>query len=141
MRQMYIALCLIQQNDKYLMQLRNGDPKIGGAGLVGCFGGKLEPGETSHQAAHREMGEETSHQPHIHDLTYVGEVNVESDHMLEPVKVCAHVYKVMLDSAVKLEAAEGKLVQMTLDQVKESFDTLTTGTRACFETLVFQGSE
>ncbi len=138
MRQLNIALCLIEQDGKYLMQLRDGDPKIGGAGLIGCFGGKIEAGETPAQAALREMSEETNHKPQKQHLSYLGEVNVVSDHKLEAVKVRAHVHKVMLDAATKIEAAEGKLVRMTLDEVKKNLDRLTTGTRACFETLVFE---
>jgi 8-oxo-dGTP pyrophosphatase MutT (NUDIX family) len=138
MRKLNIALCLIEQEGKYLMQLRDGDPKIGGAGLIGCFGGKIEDGETPAQAARREMGEETNHRPEEHQLLYVGEVNVVSDHKLEPVQVRAHIHKVVVDAATEIEAIEGKLVSMTLDEVRSSLDKLTTGTRACFETLVLQ---
>jgi len=138
MRKLHIALCLIEQDGKYLMQLRDGDPKIGGAGLVGFFGGKIEDGETPAQAAHREMGEETTHVSKPQDFSFVGEVNVISDHKLELVEVKAHVHKIVIDAATKLEAAEGKLVSMTLQEVKDSLDQLTTGTRAYFESFILQ---
>ncbi|MGH9857980.1 MAG: NUDIX domain-containing protein [Acidobacteriota bacterium] len=141
MRQLNIALCLIEQAGKYLMQLRNGDPKIGGAGLIGCFGGKIEDGESSVQAASREVGEETNHKAGHDQLSYLGEVNVFSDHNLEPVQVRAHVHRLVVDATAKIEAVEGKLVRMTIDEVKENLGKLTTGTRACFEKLVFEETE
>lgn len=141
MRQLNIALCLIEQEGRYLMQLRDGDPKIGGAGLIGCFGGKIEDGEAPHIAACRELSEETTHSADPEHLTYLGEVNVMSDHKLEPVQVRAHIHKLVIDATAEIKAIEGKLVTMTLEEVKENLQRLTTGTRACFEKLVLEEAE
>jgi len=141
MRKLQIALVLIEQEGKYLLQLRGSDPKIGGAGLIGCFGGKIEPNETPEQAARRELGEETSFDATSHEFTHLGEVQVHSDHQLEPVHVTAQVYRLLLDEVAKIEAKEGELVHIVADEVKNYLEKMTTGARACFETLVLQEQE
>lgn len=57
MREVHIAMCLIRQEDHYLLQHRLGDAMIGAAGLIGCFGGKIEDNETPEQAVCRELYE------------------------------------------------------------------------------------
>lgn len=138
MRHMHIALILIEQHGGYLLQRRGDDPQIGGAGLIGFFGGKIEAGESAEAAARRELREETSFDPEGHVFTHVGEVQVHSDHKLETVHVTAQVYRLVLDTAAKLEATEGVLVHIVADEVGEYLEKMTTGTRACFETLVVQ---
>ena len=136
MRQVHIAIGLIQQGDKYLLQLRNGDPKIGGAGLVGCFGGKINEGEEPLATFCREIFEEMSLQPKPNEVKKLGIVNVESDHQLEAVKVTGHVFHWEYKESNRPAIAEGELIEMTLDEALNSLDKLTTGTRAVFEKLI-----
>ena len=59
-----VAVGLIVAGDgRLLLQHRDADPTISGAGLWGFFGGHLEPGETPSRAFLREMDEELGWQP------------------------------------------------------------------------------
>ena len=133
---MVIALGLIEQGDSYLLQLRGENPMIGGAGLIGCFGGKLEEGEQPRTAICREIGEETSHQASEEDFIPLGTVEVISDHKMETVKVFGHVFHIKLPDHVHLEAREGELVSLAKAEAHTFLDKMTTGTRACFEQFV-----
>jgi 8-oxo-dGTP pyrophosphatase MutT (NUDIX family) len=53
-----VAIAILHQNNKYLMQLRDNIPNIAAAGCWGFFGGHLEPGETPEIALVREVKEE-----------------------------------------------------------------------------------
>ncbi|HSX18204.1 MAG TPA: NUDIX domain-containing protein [Candidatus Saccharimonadales bacterium] len=136
MRQIHIAIGFIQQDDKFLLQLRNGEAKIGGAGLIGCFGGKIDDGEDPLVTFCREVLEEASLNPKPHEVKKLGVVNVESDHMLEPVKVTGHVFHWQLKDRTKPKIKEGELVLMTRDEAMANLDKLTTGTRAAFAELL-----
>lgn len=52
------AMAIIQQNDRYLMQLRDDIPGIAYPGVWGFFGGHLEPGEEPEAGLRRELIEE-----------------------------------------------------------------------------------
>jgi 8-oxo-dGTP pyrophosphatase MutT (NUDIX family) len=136
MREMVIALSLIEQDDNFLLQLRGENPMIGGAGLIGCFGGKLEHGESALAAVCREVAEETTHRPTEEDFTVVGSVEVVSDHKLETVKVYGHVFRLLLGNDVALTAKEGELVALPKNEIPKYLDKMTTGTRACFEQFI-----
>lgn len=136
MRQLDIVMAVIKQEDLYHFQFRNGPKQIGAAGMIGCFGGKIEDEETPLQAIMREVAEETNLYPVEEDLRYVGEVNVESDNNLEPVKIHSMIFKYMVDSSVTVEAREGELVSLDSKRIKIELDTMTPSTRACFETLI-----
>lgn len=59
-----VAVGLIVADDgRLLLQHRDADPTISGAGLWGFFGGHLEPGESPSRAFLREMDEELGWQP------------------------------------------------------------------------------
>lgn len=60
MNHIEVAIVFILKEGRYLLQLRGNDPYKGAAGLIGGFGGKIEPGETAIQAAKRELEEETT---------------------------------------------------------------------------------
>lgn len=53
-----VAMAIIYQDDKYLMQLRDDVPNIVYPGVWGFFGGHLEPGEEPEIGLKRELIEE-----------------------------------------------------------------------------------
>lgn len=136
MRQLRVGIALIQQADTYLLQLRGDNPVIGAAGLIGGFGGKLEPGEEPAGAVCRELSEETSLVPLVEELEHLGAVEVLSDHRLEAVNVHATFFRLLLDENLEVAAREGKLVRMTREEISSSLYRLTPATRAYFETLI-----
>lgn len=136
MRQVHVAFGFIQQGDNFLLQLRNGDPRIGGAGLIGCFGGKIDEGEDPLDTFCREVMEETGFKVNPKDVKKLGIVKVESDHNLEPVEVMAHVFHWNYDGAAVPEIKEGELVMMTKREALADLGKMTTGTRAAFKELL-----
>lgn len=54
----HVAIAILYQDDKFLMQLRDNIPRIPYPGYWGLFGGHLEPGETPDVAVKREVLEE-----------------------------------------------------------------------------------
>jgi 8-oxo-dGTP pyrophosphatase MutT (NUDIX family) len=54
----HVAIAILYQDNKFLMQLRDNKPNIIYAGHWGFFGGHLEPGETPEEAVQREVLEE-----------------------------------------------------------------------------------
>jgi 8-oxo-dGTP diphosphatase len=57
-----VAIAILYQNDKFLMQLRDNIPNLAAAGCWGLFGGHLEPGETEEIALVREVIEEIGYE-------------------------------------------------------------------------------
>ena len=53
-----VALAMLQQEGRWLLQLRDENPRIVAPGCWGLFGGHLEPGETAIIALRRELNEE-----------------------------------------------------------------------------------
>lgn len=84
-----VALAILQQDGKFLMQLRDDYPHILYPGHWGFFGGHLEPGETAEVGVRRELLEEIGYCPSqltpfdSHEDTYVirhiyyGELDVD----------------------------------------------------------------
>ncbi|WP_448563096.1 NUDIX hydrolase [Trichothermofontia sp.] len=58
-----VALAILYQGDRVLMQLRDSTPGIVYPGHWGFFGGHLEPGETPEMALRRELQEEIGYVP------------------------------------------------------------------------------
>lgn len=56
-----VAMAIIHQNGKYLMQLRDNIPNILYPGVWAFFGGHLEPGEEPEQGLRRELIEEINY--------------------------------------------------------------------------------
>jgi 8-oxo-dGTP diphosphatase len=56
-----VAIAVIYQNNKYLMQLRDNNPHIIHPGVWGLFGGHLEPGEEPEAGLRRELIEEINY--------------------------------------------------------------------------------
>lgn len=136
MRRLEICLGLIQQDEAYLLQRRGDDPRIGAAGLIGAFGGKIEPGESPAEAVSRELSEETSVAIHHARFEYMGQVEVESDHKLEPVQIVGHVFRLILSNNMRVVADEGELVRLTKENALRDKHLLTPATRAAFEELI-----
>ncbi len=61
--QISVAVAIIYQEDKYLMQLRDDIPGIFYPGVWGLFGGHLDPGEEPEVGLKRELVEEISYHP------------------------------------------------------------------------------
>jgi len=66
-----VAIAILYQGDRVLMQLRDDIPGIVYPGHWGFFGGHLEPGETPEAALRRELQEEIGHVPS--DVTFFGQ--------------------------------------------------------------------
>jgi len=133
MRQVEIVLGVLQQGEEYLFQFRNGDARIGAAGLIGCFGGKINPDEFPHEAVSREISEETTFESDPSNWNLIGEVYVESDHQLEPVKIHAIAFHHKVDNVAQVEAKEGELVRMNLEDIWNRLHELTPATKALFQ--------
>jgi 8-oxo-dGTP pyrophosphatase MutT (NUDIX family) len=58
-----VALAILQQGDRFLMQLRDDNPNILYPGHWGFFGGHVEPGETVDMGVRRELLEELGYCP------------------------------------------------------------------------------
>lgn len=56
-----VAIAIIYQNDKYLMQLRDNFPHIANPGVWGLFGGHIESGEDPEAGLKRELIEEINY--------------------------------------------------------------------------------
>jgi 8-oxo-dGTP pyrophosphatase MutT (NUDIX family) len=56
--QVHVAIAILYQEDKFLMQLRDNIPTIAAPGCWGLFGGHIEAGETPDIAVKREVLEE-----------------------------------------------------------------------------------
>lgn len=136
MRQVHIVMGLLQQGDDYLLQLRNGDARIGAAGLVGCFGGKVNADEALEDAVARELGEETTCTIEPTQWKLLGKVKVLSDHLHEPVEVHATAFHHLLGKDADVVAKEGELIRWTLEAVMERIEQLTPATRAMFMELL-----
>lgn len=134
-----VAMGLLQQGNTYLLQLRNGAQQAGGLNLIGCFGGKVEAGETAIEAACREVREESTHKPREADAELLGTVHVVSERHDKPITVAATIYRFMIPKGVPVAAREGTLKRMTEKEIRANLDTLTTATRACFEELLKKG--
>ncbi len=56
--QVQVAIAILYQDNRFLMQLRDNDPRIVHPGCWGFFGGHIEPGESPEVAVQRELVEE-----------------------------------------------------------------------------------
>jgi 8-oxo-dGTP diphosphatase len=81
-----VAIAILYQEDKFLMQLRDNIPTIKYPGQWGLFGGHIEPGETPEVAVKRELIEELSY-----ELSSIAEFKVYADET-----VVRHVFQAPL---------------------------------------------
>lgn len=139
MQELYVASVALKRNNTYFMQYRDGNPSIGAVGLVGFFGGKVEPGEVPEVAARRELSEETDLVFASADrLEEIDTVEVISDYKQEPATVHMTIFGFDLPLGAQINAKEGKITAMTKDEALANLDKLTPATRAYFEKN-FQG--
>lgn len=132
MRQVNVAMAMIVQNGRYHLQKRTGPKEIGAAGLIGCFGGKINHGESALQAITRELPEETNISVKSEELNQLDEFQVESDHRHEAVQVNVTVFELVLPDEFAVEAKEGELVSWTKQQIQDNQDQLTPATKQHF---------
>ena len=101
-----VAVAILQQNDRYLMQLRDNIPGIVYPDRWGFFGGHIEAGETPEVGVLRELEEEISYRPPHLDFfkTYTAD------------QVIRHIFygelTVEIDRLVLGEGADLKLVSL-----------------------------
>jgi 8-oxo-dGTP diphosphatase len=76
-----VALAMLHQEGRWLMQLRDEIPTIVAPGCWGLFGGHLDPGETPEQALRRELLEEISWQPEATELVRVHHIHRRTAHV------------------------------------------------------------
>ena len=94
-----VAIAILYQDSKFLMQLRDDLPNIIFPGHWGFFGGHLEPGEDTNSGMRRELYEEIGYVPKTITL-------FEST---EDERVIRHFYQAELTVSVKdLELNEGQ---------------------------------
>lgn len=63
MTRKHVAVAILHQEDRFLMQLRENIPNIVYPGYWGFFGGHIEPGESPEIAVERELLEEIGYTP------------------------------------------------------------------------------
>lgn len=136
MRVVNIAMAMIVQNGHYYLQERTGPKEIGASGLVGCFGGKINKGESALQAIIRELPEETNITAKPGDLRQLDKFQVDSDHRHEPVKVNVIVFELILPDGFIVKAKEGELVVWTRAQIQQNENQLTPATKQHFRKYI-----
>jgi 8-oxo-dGTP pyrophosphatase MutT (NUDIX family) len=120
----------------FYFQRRSADARRGAAGMVGTFGGKVEPGETDRQAAVREVGEETTLSLPLEAFRYLGECRVRSDSNLRAVTVDVVAFIVEFPRVADFEARDGELVVLPAADVSSHLPEMTPGTRAGWEAFI-----
>lgn len=136
MRRIAVAIVFIVRGGKYYLQLRGDDPYKGAAGLIGGFGGKIEPGETALRAARRELEEETTLRIGTSRLKELGDVTVTSDYQLKSTEVHLTAFLLQLKSSETFAATEGSVVALTKAEAIAQAEKMTPGTLACFKKVV-----
>lgn len=71
---MVYSAVVLEKDNKYLLQLRDNRPEVLCRGMWGLFGGSIDFGESSRDAAVREIGEELNVKINPDDLVYVSKV-------------------------------------------------------------------
>lgn len=106
------AIAILYQGDRFLLQLRDDNPKILYPGHWAFFGGHLEPGESAEQALWRELKEEIGYAPpHIQHF----------QSRLSDNQIIRHVYAAPLTvEPSALELNEGMdLRLLTIEEVRQ----------------------
>lgn len=120
-RQVAVGL-IVGDDGRLLLQHRDADPSITGAGLWGFFGGHLEPGEAPSRAFLREMTEELGWQPrHFEHYLTTDAPPLPGDKEYGR-SVVSHVFTAHLDVPLdELTLGEGQaMAQYALDALPEA---------------------
>ena len=136
MREINVAMAFLCQIDRYHFQLRTGPETIGAVGLIGCFGGRINSGETADEAVSREVAEETNISAMPDSFHFLGSVNVVSDRDQEDVAIRAKVFKILLPLQAHVVARQGALVTLHANELIPQIDKFTPATRAAIEELL-----
>lgn len=121
-RRREVAVGLIVHDDGLLLlQHRDSDPSISGAGLWGFFGGHLEPGEAPSRAFLREMGEELDWRPRHFEHYLTTDASPLPGDRDYGRGVVSHVFAAHLDVSLgELTLGEGQAMALyALDQLPE----------------------
>jgi 8-oxo-dGTP diphosphatase len=118
-----VALAVLRQNGRYLMQLRDDKPTILYPGHWGLFGGHLEPGEAADVGVRRELLEEIGYCPE--NLVLVGEHN----NMGVTRYVFCGSLAVPLDQLVQTEGMDKALVTLEEVQLGDRYSAVVQETR------------
>lgn len=113
----------------FYFQRRSPDPRRGAAGLLGTFGGKVEPNESDVEAAAREVSEETTLRLGPAAFSMLGEYDVLSDNDLKEVQIHMVAFLVELESTEPFGATDGCLVVLPAARVAAHLGEMTPGTR------------
>lgn len=113
-RRAEVAVGLIVAGDgRLLLQHRDANPEITGAGLWGFFGGHLEPGETPTAAFLREMDEELSWRPRHFEHYLTREIERRDGDKGYGWHVVSHVFAAHLDVPIdRLTLGEGQAMAL-----------------------------
>ncbi len=133
MREIEIAIGLLEQGDRYVLQRRAESLRLGASGLIGCFGGQIEDGEEPENAVVRELAEETNLQTRLRDWESLGELDAISDRDNEPVKIHAHAFRCTLSEKLTLHVVDGEPVFVPQNKVGDYEAQLTPATHTLFE--------
>jgi 8-oxo-dGTP diphosphatase len=106
-----VAIAILHQSDRFLMQLRDNIPTITYPGHWAFFGGHLDPGESHEVAIHRELLEEINYDPP--NLTYFRSYS-------DP-QVIRHVYQAPLTVGLAdIQLCEGwDMGFLTLEEIRQ----------------------
>jgi 8-oxo-dGTP pyrophosphatase MutT (NUDIX family) len=126
-----VAMSFITAGDVFYFQRRSNDVRKGAAGMLGCFGGQVGPGEPPRRAIAREVAEETTLVLAATAFAYLGCVQVDSDHDLHPVTVDIVTFAVELP-VPGFRARDGALVELPALVVAEHLGEMTPGTSAAY---------
>lgn len=131
-----ISMAAIAQVDEYLFQMRTPESSNGAVGLIGCFGGSIEQGETPRKAMSRELAEETNLVVRPDLFHFLGTVEVASDRDGVPRDIHANVFKILLPQIFEVRAIQGSLVRIRVDELKKDMEIYTPATRKALEELL-----
>ncbi len=133
---------VIRQSGGFVFQQRENKPEKGAAGLIGCFGGQINTGETPHAALVREFAEETSLDlTQSYTISELGKINVLSDRNLKVIQLHAIVFDILVPSANKFIAKEGKIVRMSIIDMPDKFDSMTPATKEIVKKFILKGEQ
>lgn len=138
MKTLEVSMTIIKRGDTFVLQRRPVDPNIGASGLIGCFGGKREQGETAEDAAYRELFEELDIQTDHDsiDLKHIDDITVESDYQMSSITANVAVFYLEVANDVVLQAKEGDIEELTLEEVKRDVYLFSPATGEAFKNLI-----